>query len=87
MGEGKNIQQIADFYHTSIQLIMYYIRKLEDRKYVYNVGYSVWNLTPEGKNLTKEDLDINEFRNHAFMWKVKIPHILKWIDRIKILER
>lgn len=87
IGEGKNIQKIADFYQTSIQLIMYYIRKLEDRKYVYKVGYSVWDLTPEGKNLTKEGLDINEVRSHAFMWKIKIPHILKWIDRIKILER
>lgn len=82
--EGNNFSKISKILGISKQNINYYALKLKKFKYIKKIGYGVWELTDKGKNLSKVALEV---RGHAFMWKVKIPKIKNWENRIEILKK
>lgn len=82
--EGKRPPHISKELNITKQLLSYYMNKLKVLGYIKKVGYGVWEVTKRSTKLTK---DTREVRGHAFMWKVKIPHIQGWNNRINILEK
>jgi len=82
--EGKRPPHISKELNITKQLLSYYMGKLKALGYIKKVGYGVWEVTERSTKLTK---DTREVRGHAFMWKVKLPKIQNWKDRVKVLEK
>lgn len=91
ISQGLNPTQIAKKYNWKYDRIMHYIRDLKQYKLIKKVGYGTWETTE--KQLGEYHKDGGNFsqlfkvRGHGFQFKLIMPKIEKWDDRIKILTK
>jgi DNA-binding Lrp family transcriptional regulator len=79
---NKNPSQIAKELKISKQKLNYYIKKLKNEGYIEKIGYGVWR----SKKVTKDTL-FKEVRGHAFIWKLRVPKIKNWANRLQIISK
>ncbi len=82
---GKTPAEISNELNVSKQKLNYYIRQLKNSGELKKIGYGVWE-TKEVKKSTKDTIE-KEVRGHAWIWKIKIPKIKNWNQRIHILNK
>lgn len=80
---------------TSIQ---YYLSNLKHNGLIEKIGYGVWETSKPFKEVQKTSRhgrvssDLNLFssdrvRGHGFMFKVRLPVLDGWVDRVKVFEK
>jgi predicted transcriptional regulator len=76
--KGLNPKKISIELNVSLQNISYYLRRFKSRGVIERKGYGVW----EVKTLTNDTFNPKkkEVRGHAFIWKVKLPKGIDWLD-------
>ncbi len=93
---GLRPSQISKKHNISISNLSYYLDKLKKQGIIRRIGYGTWEILKELQIPIKSTKDTlpqqlkkpkKETRGHAFIWKVKLPNIHKWSDRIDILKK
>lgn len=82
---GKTPIKISEELKISRQKVNYYIRQLKESGELKKIGYGVWEVK-DVKKSTKDPLE-KEVRGHAWIWKIKLPKIKNWNNRIYILDK
>ena len=82
---GKTPIKISKDLNVSRQKLNYYIRQLKDSGELKKIGYGVWEIK-DVKKSTKDPIK-KEVRGHAWIWKIKLPKIKNWDNRIYILDK
>lgn len=65
----------------SKQLLTYYLSSLKSKGIIRKVTNGVWELV---KELPKDTSKV--VSGHAFIWKIKLPQEIKWLDKIRNFE-
>jgi len=97
--KGISPAKICLRYNTSYQRLQYYLTKLKEAGLIKKIGYGTWetNKTYDEKELktttphvARNNLHFSikkKIRGHAFVFKVIIPKIKKWKQRVKFLDK
>jgi hypothetical protein len=87
--KDTNLSKIQKEFNLSKQNLNYYLRKLQKDNIILNKGYGHWEVIDKVKIMPKGTLPKTKdsIRGHAFIWKVKLPNIPNWNDRINILNK
>lgn len=78
---GKKPIILVKQLNISKQLLSYYLSSLRSKGIIKKVTNGVWELV---KELPKDTSKV--IRGHAFIWKVKLPKKIDWINKIRDME-
>jgi hypothetical protein len=81
--QGKTPSDICLSLNCSKQRLNHYIRHLKEQGFIKKVGYGVWE---QVKEYTIGNQTIHKIRGHGFVFKLKIPKIPNWNNRIIFLK-
>lgn len=85
---STNLSSIQEKLKISKQQLNYFLVKLKKGNYIIQKGRG-WYEVNKSKNLTNYDsfLSKDTIRGHGFVWKINIPKIKDWENRIEVLKK
>ena len=87
LSDGKSPTDICFEFNWSKQRLNRYLRRLKEENIIEKIGYGVWKVNAKRSKQIEVGRSRNEVRGHGFMFKLFLPKIHKWKDRITYLEK